>query len=110
MSRTPLRRAVSRAGLTAAALVSALAAVLAAPAPASAAVLSCSGYGCDGHDPNIQTWQSGPATASGPYDYGSGFSIELRRGTTDGDLYAWGRARFPNGSNGFEYGTYIERC
>ncbi|MFE3068565.1 hypothetical protein [Streptomyces sp. NPDC059247] len=111
MSRTtPRRRTVSRAGLSAAALLSALAAVLAAPAPASALATACYNYGCDGHDPNVQTWQSGPATASGPHDYGSGFTIELRKGTTDGDVFAWGRARYPNGSNGFEYGTYVERC
>ncbi|MFG3137793.1 hypothetical protein ACGFZA_16475 [Streptomyces sp. NPDC048211] len=97
-----------RAGVVLATLCAAIGALLSAPAPAWAA--SCSGFGCDGHDPNIQTWQYGPRTQSGPYDYTSGYSIEMRSGTTDGDFYVWARTEYVNGSNPYDYSMYIERC
>ncbi|MEV8529387.1 hypothetical protein AB0451_35480 [Streptomyces sp. NPDC052000] len=107
MRSAPTRRLRSRAGLALASLFAALVSLIVLPGTAWAA---CGRYTCDGHDPNVQTWQSGPFTASGPYDFGGGFSIELRKGTTDGDPYAWARARFPGGSNENEYTMYVERC
>ncbi|MFD9789357.1 hypothetical protein ACFWXK_00235 [Streptomyces sp. NPDC059070] len=106
--RTALpKRVRSRAGLALASIFAAFAALIVMPGTAWAA---CARYTCDSHDPNVQTWQSGPFTASGPYDFGGGFTIELRKGTTDSDPYAWARARFPGGSNQNEYTMYVERC
>ncbi|MCX4847069.1 hypothetical protein [Streptomyces sp. NBC_00893] len=75
--------------------------------PGSAQAASCSGYQCDGHNPNIQTWQSGPVT---PYDIdlGSSNHLELRWGKTDGDQYGWARLEYS--SIPPAYNITVERC
>jgi hypothetical protein len=98
----------SRIGLTLGMVLSSLA--LAVPNSASAAALACDNFGCDGHDPNIQTWDSGPVTTHGPYDLGGSFSYELRWGKTDGDQYSWGRLEYFSGSGAGDWNVYVQRC
>jgi hypothetical protein len=68
--------------------------MVAVPATAEAvpAPMSCSAYGCDGHDPNIQTWQTGPTTVADAF-ISSPISVDvaLRYGVTDGDQYSWAK-------------------
>ncbi|MER5277879.1 hypothetical protein ABT025_19280 [Streptomyces sp. NPDC002809] len=96
-----------RAGVVLATLCAAVGTLLSAPAPAWAA--SCSGFGCDGHDPSIQTWQYGPRSQAAR-EFANGYSIEMRSGTTDGDFYVWARTRYPSGSDPYNHSMYIERC
>lgn len=98
----------SRIGLTLGMVLSSLA--LAVPNSASAAALACDNFGCDGHDPNIQSWQSGPLTPHGPYDLGNSFSYELRWGKTDGDQYSWGRFKYISGTGASDWNVYVQRC
>lgn len=53
---------------------------------------ACANFGCDGHNPNIQTWQSTSTVYVEPADCGA--YIDLRSGVTDGDEYAWARAEW----------------
>ncbi|AZS85939.1 hypothetical protein ELQ87_17820 [Streptomyces griseoviridis] len=99
----------SRFAVTLGALFSSLALAVAAPNPASATALACSGFGCDGHDPNIQTWQSGPVTTYGK-DLGNSFYSELRWGKTDGDQYGWTRLQYISGSGASNWTLYVQRC
>ncbi|NED08066.1 hypothetical protein G3I55_41260, partial [Streptomyces sp. SID6648] len=92
------------------ALLSALALVLMLPGPAQARAQACAGFGCDGHDPNIQTWQSGPVSPYGPYNLGGSFLYELRWGKTDGDQYSWARLHYISGSNEQNWSVYVQRC
>ncbi|KKZ73694.1 hypothetical protein [Streptomyces showdoensis] len=73
---------------------------------ASATVTACATFGCDGHNPNIQTWQWGPTTAPGGAPHPRG-AIELRVGKTDGDQYAWARGTYPTGAGGAY--VYVDR-
>lgn len=98
----------SRLGVVLGALLSSIALVVSLPSSAYAA--SCSGFGCDGHDPNIQTWQTGPVSTYGPYDAGGSFEYELRWGKTDGDQYSWGRLWYISGSNEQDWSVYVQRC
>ncbi|MEV0416389.1 hypothetical protein AB0I68_38035 [Streptomyces sp. NPDC050448] len=100
---------LSRTGLVFASVLAAFTTLMVAPGPASATVTSCSGFGCDGHDPAIQRWQSGPTHRDGR-DHGSGFGVELWTGTTDGDFYAWAKASYPSGSNPYDYTVFVQRC
>ncbi|MER6116499.1 hypothetical protein [Streptomyces sp. NPDC001743] len=86
-------------------ILGALALVLTIPNSAFAA--GCSGSGCDDHDPNIQTWQSGPVTNYTVQVGGSEF-LELRWGKTDGDQYSWARLEYF--SLAPDYHIMIERC
>ncbi|MEW1722299.1 hypothetical protein [Streptomyces sp. NPDC093109] len=83
---------------------------LSVAAPGSAYAAACAGSGCDGHDPNIQTWQSGPVTTYYE-DLGNSTYIELRWGKTDGDQYSWGRIGYvglvPSSPS---YRITVERC
>jgi hypothetical protein len=82
---------------------------LVVPNSASAAALACDNFGCDGHDPNIQSWDSGPFTPYG-FDLGNSFSYELRWGKTDGDQYSWGRFEYVSGSGASDWSVYVQRC
>ncbi|WP_433893341.1 hypothetical protein [Streptomyces sp. CA-111067] len=53
------------------------------------AAASCRGYGCDGHDPDIQTWQSGPKTVTFGDIPDIFAEVDLLYGVTDGDQYSW---------------------
>ncbi|MFE7357542.1 hypothetical protein ACFU8Q_31445 [Streptomyces sp. NPDC057543] len=81
--------------------------VLGIAIPNSAYAATCSGYGCDGHDPNIQTWQSGPVTPYGT-DLGNSNYLELRWGKTDGDQYGWARLEYVGIPSA--YTITVERC
>ncbi|MFD7017379.1 hypothetical protein ACFYMW_38505 [Streptomyces sp. NPDC006692] len=110
MRFTPKRNSLlSRTGLVFASALTAFSTLMIAPGTASATVTSCSGFGCDGHNPSIQSWQRGPTHQDGR-DFGSGFGIELWTGTTDGDYYAWGKATYPSGSNPYDYTVFVQRC
>ncbi|MFZ4163538.1 hypothetical protein ACOZDE_34895 [Streptomyces griseoincarnatus] len=100
----------SRIGVTLGALFGALALALTVPSSASAGVLACDNFGCDGHDPNIQNWQTGPVSPHGPYDLGNSFLYELRWGKTDGDQYSWARLHYISGSNEGNWRVYVQRC
>ncbi|GHG06291.1 hypothetical protein [Streptomyces zaomyceticus] len=94
-----------RLGSTTAALLLALGSTAALTGEASARATACATFGCDGHNPNIQTWQRGPSDALGePHPFGG---IDLRAGTTDGDQYAWARATYMTGSGGGH--VYVNR-
>lgn len=96
---------VRRLGAMAAALFFALGTSVGFAAEASATATACAGFGCDGHNPNIQTWQIGPGTQFEiPHPYGS---LSLRLGTTDGDRYGWARATYFLGSGGGH--VYVNR-
>lgn len=98
----------SRLGFTLGALLSSLTLALAMPTSAQAA--SCDNFGCDGHDPNVQTWQTGPVSPYGPYDLGGSFEYEMRWGKTDGDQYSWGRLWYISGSDEQNWTVYVQRC
>ncbi|KES06375.1 hypothetical protein BU52_15015 [Streptomyces toyocaensis] len=100
----------SRIGVTFSALLSALALALMIPNSASAGALACDNFGCDGHDPNIQSWESGPVSPYGPYNLGNSFLYELRWGKTDGDQYSWARLHYISGSNEQDWSVYVQRC
>ncbi|WP_405491417.1 hypothetical protein [Streptomyces sp. NBC_00096] len=103
-----MKQAVSRTASVIGTILAAL--VLGITMATSAAAAGCTGFGCDGHDPNIQTWQQGPNTTYGPDDVGNSFTLELRWGKTDGDDYSWGRLRFPNASGGQNWKVSVDRC
>ncbi|MEU7054826.1 hypothetical protein [Streptomyces sp. NPDC046197] len=100
----------TRIGTALGTLVSSLALVAGGANAASATAPACDNFGCDGHDPNIQTWQTGPFSPYGPYDLGGSFSYELRWGKTDGDQYSWGRLEFFSGSDEGKWNVYVQRC
>ncbi|QIQ02128.1 hypothetical protein [Streptomyces liangshanensis] len=81
--------------------------LLAIAVPNAAYAAACSGYGCDGHDPNVQTWQAGPVTNYERQLGGSVF-LELRWGQTDGDQYGWARVTYVGIAP--DYRIEIERC
>ncbi|MFF0014556.1 hypothetical protein [Streptomyces sp. NPDC005374] len=100
----------TRLGFALGTLLSSLAFTIVAPNSASAAALACDNFGCDGHDPNIQSWESGPVTTYGPNQAGGSFLYELRWGKTDGDQYSWARLWYISGSNEQDWNIYVQRC
>jgi hypothetical protein len=64
----------------------------------------CANFGCDGHNPNIQNWQSTYTVYS--ISDGSGY-IDLRSGVTDGDQYAWARVEWTPG--GYPGNVWVDR-
>lgn len=107
MSKSALRAAGRRSGARrTATVVSSLAmAFVTTIAFATEAAAACANYGCDGHNPNIQTWKTGPKTAFGiGHPMGS---LDLRVGVTGGDQYAWGRLYYPGGAG--PAGVYVNR-
>ncbi|MFJ6729588.1 hypothetical protein ACIQPQ_32285 [Streptomyces sp. NPDC091281] len=99
-----------RIGATLGVLLSSVALATMSSGTASAAALACDNFSCDGHDPNVQSWQSGPVSPHGPYDLGNSFSYELRWGKTDGDQYSWARLQYVSGSNASDWTVYVQRC
>ncbi|MEU7017703.1 hypothetical protein [Streptomyces sp. NPDC046385] len=107
MDATPLRRGARarRLASMAAALFLTFGTSVGLAGEASATATACAGFGCDDHNPNIQTWQSGPGSQFDiPHPFGG---LSLRLGTTDGDRYAWARATYATGSGGGH--VYVNR-
>ncbi|MCB5164391.1 hypothetical protein LG634_06025 [Streptomyces bambusae] len=99
------RPGARRLGAVAAALLFTLSTSVALASEAAAAPTACAAFGCDNHNPNVQSWSWGPTTPRGePHPFGA---IDLRAGTTDGDHYAWARATYPLGA-GSAY-VYVNR-
>lgn len=72
----------------------------------SQAFAACSGYGCDGHDPNVQSWDSGPKTVAAQSVDGYA-EVVLRWGKTDGDQYSW--ARVETTTTGGQFRLWVDR-
>jgi hypothetical protein len=93
MTRSGRRRLALALGAAAAVVGSSVA--LAGPASAA-----CANFGCDGHNPNIQSW-NGTATTLGENPISrcsnSEINLELRYGVTDGDPYSWARMNWQSG-------------
>ena|SRR5882757_4753467 len=58
---------------------------------------TCASFGCDGHNPNAQTWQSPGAWTEYTIPADCDSYIDLRYGVTDGDPYAWARVEWNTG-------------